>query len=110
MARAQAALLAALSMGACATRVRLRGPADAVDLKALKSQVLGSRVFEDKVAQLCKGAAEGCAERASDQLFCQLLKRSGSAAADEQCTGAAAIAGPRTPPPPPRCSPPCQRR
>jgi len=90
MARAQVAVLAVLSIGACATRVRLRGPTDVVDMKALKSQVFASRVFEDKVAQLCKGATEDCAERTSDMLFCQLLKRSGSAAAGEQCAGGAA--------------------
>jgi len=85
MVRTQVAVFAALSLGACATRVRLRGPADSMDIEALKTQVFGSKVFEDKVAQLCKGHDEGCSDKASAALFCQLLKRSNPTAAAGYC-------------------------
>jgi len=92
MVRTQVAVFVALSAGVGATRMRLRNPTDTVDLQALKDQVLGSRVFEEKVAQLCNGKNDECAQHTSDALFCQLLSRSSATVAAAHCG-----AGPKTP-------------
>merc|ERR1712107_197488 len=45
------------------------------DAEDLKSKVMGSEVFQDKVAQLCQHGGEECETKANEALFCQLLHR-----------------------------------
>jgi len=55
----------------------LRGPEKpAVDVYALRSQVLSSAVVKSKVAALCQKKGAKCQSQAEDTIFCQLLDRS----------------------------------
>jgi hypothetical protein len=94
MVRVKATIAAALCTAAYGNRLNIRRAEPAtVNVQALKSSVLGSKVFEDKVAQLCQGAGEDCAAKAGDALFCQLLERHNPTVAAAHC-GKSGVAAP----------------
>jgi len=73
----------------------LRGPASTVDLAGVRSRVLASKAFQEKVAGLCRGKDAACQQRAEGALFCQMLERSRPQLAEQclsQADGAAAAA------------------
>jgi hypothetical protein len=57
------------------------------DFEKLKAGVTSAKVFQDKVAAACAKATQqqGCPERATDALFCALLKRSKPDVAAQHC-------------------------
>jgi len=57
------------------------------DLDALRTAVTSSAAFRQKVAKTCPSASPDCEAKATDALFCQLLKR---ARGDAQCSGTGA--------------------
>eukprot|EP00448_Togula_jolla_P004041 CAMPEP_0170600560 /NCGR_PEP_ID=MMETSP0224-20130122/17399_1 /TAXON_ID=285029 /ORGANISM="Togula jolla, Strain CCCM 725" /LENGTH=221 /DNA_ID=CAMNT_0010925293 /DNA_START=55 /DNA_END=720 /DNA_ORIENTATION=+ len=85
------AFLAVLS----ASNGRLGGVSSPGSLKVekLRSQVMGSKVFQDKVAAVCKprGGQQQCIEQAQGALFCELLQRSKSDVSSEECGKKAAL-------------------
>jgi len=90
----QVFLTACLFCGAAAAPAELlprhrAGPplADA-DVEALRTRVVGAKVFQEKVAQTCVKAGDlgsRCEEKAVDALFCQLLRRAKPEAAAAAC-------------------------
>jgi len=88
-------LLALVVAPSAAMVVRTAAPA-AVDIFALRQQVLKSQVVLDKITKTCtskKGAkVKDCEARVGDTLFCQLLERSHPDMAKEHCSGGAKAA------------------
>lgn len=81
-------LLAFLSFSAAHASLAIKrvAPAD-MEFNVLRSSVLGSKVFEDKVSNMCKseGARNNCHERATSALFCELLERTRPDVAQMHC-------------------------
>ena len=82
------ASLLAITMALLAPAV-IAGPAasTAVDVYALRENVLKSEVVQEKIAKTCKAHAKvpQCETRAADALFCQLLQRSNPDLAASHC-------------------------
>jgi len=64
------------------------------DFSKLRASVTNSKAFAQKVAQACASVrTPQCAEKATDKLFCELLRRS-----RQEATGAAGCGGAEAPP------------
>jgi hypothetical protein len=62
------------------------------DAAKLRSSVFGSKSFQQKVQKSCaRSSDKACSSRASEALFCQLLKRSKPEAAEELCSAPALV-------------------
>mmetsp|Transcript_84995 Transcript_84995/g.240710 ORF Transcript_84995/g.240710 Transcript_84995/m.240710 type:complete len:229 (-) Transcript_84995:55-741(-) len=95
LARLSAAALALVA--AAGAKVEPAGaPADTAlgDLARLRAAVIGSKAFTQKVDQACASVrTPECAAKATDRLFCELLRRS-----RPEATGAAGCGGAEAPP------------
>jgi len=94
-AAAQKALLLTLALLGSSTAVP---DASVADVQALKTQVVASEAFQTKVQQTCQRAPATdqtlCASKAENALFCQLLQRSQSEAAQQAVAVACAASAP----------------
>jgi len=63
------------------------GHASGDNFEETRSAVVGSEVFQKKVAQACSGKSGDCPAKAEEALFCQLLQRSKPEMAAEHCAG-----------------------
>mmetsp|Transcript_69000 Transcript_69000/g.202542 ORF Transcript_69000/g.202542 Transcript_69000/m.202542 type:complete len:221 (+) Transcript_69000:97-759(+) len=79
----------ALALGAARA-----APASQADVDALRSQVVATQAFQNKVKEVCQTAKTQdlslCQEKAEGALFCQLLQRSPAEAAQEAVSAACA--------------------
>merc|ERR1719355_540630 len=58
--------------------------------EATRNSVVNSEVFQKKVEASCQGKPAGCQEKATDLLFCELLKRAKPQMAADHCGAAKA--------------------
>jgi hypothetical protein len=61
------------------------------DFEKLRSQVVGSAIFVDKVKAACQGRNSRCNEEAQGKLFCALLRRSRPEMAASHCDSRASL-------------------
>jgi len=93
MAFPRAAVACALLLACASASQVLRGPAKAVDVYALRNEVLASQIVKDKIAAECKTHhTENCESKVGNTIFCQLLTDSHPDLAAEHCASSAKVA------------------
>mmetsp|Transcript_71151 Transcript_71151/g.123420 ORF Transcript_71151/g.123420 Transcript_71151/m.123420 type:complete len:90 (-) Transcript_71151:100-369(-) len=70
------ALFSFFTVAAALTMRNWRGLTMGLDFNALKEEMRDKPIFQEKVADLCKGAGMDCITKTEDALFCTLLGRS----------------------------------
>eukprot|EP00416_Gambierdiscus_australes_P031542 CAMPEP_0171086856 /NCGR_PEP_ID=MMETSP0766_2-20121228/19798_1 /TAXON_ID=439317 /ORGANISM="Gambierdiscus australes, Strain CAWD 149" /LENGTH=214 /DNA_ID=CAMNT_0011544527 /DNA_START=83 /DNA_END=727 /DNA_ORIENTATION=+ len=82
-------LLFALLALASASRARRSPTNSTLKVERLKSQVVASKAFQDKLSERCNSKDSSCKSTATEVLFCTMLQRKKPELAEAHCGGAA---------------------